>query len=716
MFSLNFLSNLIKDVGGAVSNVYKESEKKKQEFRRQNPTLTSISDFTGKAPEWLLKESVRAIPRAGAYALKTSRGDEEKITPGETGGLFGKLEKTLYGNEPIGSAQETYKRSGGGAKGATLAGLGIGGALMDIAPGGGGKSKAGKEVVEKASEAIDPVKKIISALKETKPLREATEKGYTAQRGVRAGVAKEAFKTAGGGEAGAKAELGALKGAYEKATTEGVRSQLTQTDIDSLINKIHETPQIDWWDSLTAKTGLMKVLDGGETPTRGELNKLETVFGSEFTKQLSNSTWKNKAKTLLVEAANTPRALMSSIDMSAPFRQGLVLSAGHPIKASKAFGQMFKYFGSQKYIDALNQEIASKPTYDLAKEAGLSFTGFGKTSFGSKEEQFRSNFAEKIGLVRASERAYTGFLNKLRSDVFDDLAQTMMKNGIDPQKDIAPFKSVAKFVDAASGRGGLGKLDKYATELNATFFSPRLIASRVHFLNPVTYLDTRKQNAVAVKEAWKSVLSLGTAGVTILSLAKMGGADVETDPRSSDFGKIKTGNTRIDISGGFQPYVRLAAQLALGEKKSTRTGKTSKIGEAYGSGGRLDTAIRFARGKLAPSTAAVVDILKGSNLMGEQTTLPREAYKNLVPLYMQDISDAWNDVGAQSLAVSGLPAFFGVGVQTYSEGDTSKPGSVFQQPTELQKKSENKRYNRIKKRRDYGFSDEFLYRLTGKLK
>lgn len=716
MFSLNFISNLVKSAGGMVSDVYKESDRKKQEFKKEHKTLSSISDFTGKAPTWMLKESAQAVPRAGAYALKTARGDEDKITPGETGGLFGRLEKTLYGDSPVGSVQETYKRSGGGAKGTGLAALGVAGALMDIAPGGGGKSKVGKEVVENADEIIDPVKKIIGALKESKPLREATEKGYTTQRGARAGVAKEAFKTAGGGEAGAKAELGALKGSYEKATTEGVRSQLDQTDIDSLINKIHETPQIDWWDSLTAKTGLMKVLDGGETPTRGELDKLETVFGSEFTKQLKNPTWKDKAKTLLIETANTPRALMSSIDMSAPFRQGLVLSAGHPIKATKAFGQMFKYFGSQKYVEALNQEIASKPTYDLMKEAGLSLTGFGKTSFGSKEEQFMSNFAEKIGLVRASERAYTGFLNKLRSDVFDDLANTMIKNGMNPEQDITPFKSVANFINAASGRGSLGKLDKYATELNATFFSPRLIASRVHLLNPATYLDIRKQNALATKEAWKSALSLGVAGVTILSLAKMGGADVETDPKSSDFGKIKSGNTRIDISGGFQPYIRLAVQLALGEKKSTKTGKTSKIGEAYGSGGRLDTAINFARGKLAPSTATIVDILKGSTLMGEQTTVPREAYKNLVPLYMQDVAEAWKEMGAESLAKSGVPAFFGVGVQTYAEGDSSKQTSTFQQPTEKQKKAENKKYSRAKKRRDYGFSDEFLYRLTGKLK
>jgi hypothetical protein len=43
---------------------------------------------------------------------------------------------------------------------------------------------------------------------------------------------------------------------------------------------------------------------------------------------------------------------------------------------------------------------------------------------------------------------------------------------------------------------------------------------------------------------------------------------VEIDPRSTDFGKIKVGNIRWDIWGGFQQWVRVASQLATGERKT----------------------------------------------------------------------------------------------------------------------------------------------------
>ena len=41
--------------------------------------------------------------------------------------------------------------------------------------------------------------------------------------------------------------------------------------------------------------------------------------------------------------------------------------------------------------------------------------------------------------------------------------------------------------------------------------------------------------------------------------------------------------------------------------------------------------------------------------------------ENTMPLYLQDINEALNQIGPWALFTVGVPAFFGVGVQTYEE-------------------------------------------------
>jgi len=324
---------------------------------------------------------------------------------------------------------------------------------------------------------------------------------------------------------------------------------------------------------------------------------------------------------------------------------------------------MFKPFFRQKSFAALQESIAQKPTYELMKKSGLSLTDLG-ANMAQREEVFMSQWAEKIPVVgagvRASGRAYVGFLNKLRADVFEDLVTKAEKLGLDPSKNMDLTKQISKFVNAASGRGNMGGLENAAVGLNAMFFSPRLMASRLTLLNPVYYI---KADPFVRKEALKSLLTLTGAIGTVLGMAKAGGLDVGMDWRSADFGKIKIGRTRIDIMGGFQQYIRAAGQLYTGEYVSSTTGKVLTLGEGYKPLTRLDILYRQIEAKEAPVLSFITRMLKGQDASGEELNVPKEIGNRFTPMALQDIYDlAKEDPELIPLSALGV---FGVGLQTY---------------------------------------------------
>jgi hypothetical protein len=248
---------------------------------------------------------------------------------------------------------------------------------------------------------------------------------------------------------------------------------------------------------------------------------------------------------------------------------------------------------------------------------------------------------------------------------------------------------LADFINNATGRGNLGKLEDAAQVLNTAFFSPRLIASRINLLNPLYYTKLPKEvRLMALKDMGKFI----AFGGAILGLAASAGAKVEKDPRSSDFGKIKVGNTRWDTWGGFQQYIRIISQLLSGETKSTNSGEIKELSAdkfPYKSrGGQL---MSFFRGKLAPVPGTVADILEGENVVGEKTTLAKKAYELFVPMIAQDIADGWKEQGPKAIGTVGLPSFFGVGVSTYGSkesGGASKKST----PTKQGKPHKNKKH------------------------
>jgi hypothetical protein len=340
-----------------------------------------------------------------------------------------------------------------------------------------------------------------------------------------------------------------------------------------------------------------------------------------------------------------------------------VLGARHPRMFAREWGTMLKSFKSEKAYEDVMDEIASRPSFETMQKAKLQLTDL--ENMTTREEGFMSNLAEEIpGIgrgVRASGRAYTAFLNKFRADAFDNYMQIAEKQGLDIE-DPQVLKSIASWVNHATGRGSAKSVEGAMAPLNALFFSPRLIMSRVQLLNPAYYA---KLDPFARKQALQGMGQLLGAVSLTLYMAKMMGAEVGLDPRSADFAKIKLGNTRIDIAGGFQQYLVNGWRVATGETVNSETGEVRQLEGGFGKPSRYDIIGSFGENKLAPIPGYGVDWAKNENFAGDSFNPLKETARLFVPLGAENAYEGFKASPKAGVASLGLGSI-GFGVQTYN--------------------------------------------------
>ena len=524
-------------------------------------------------------------------------------------------------------------------------------------------------------------KQVRDALKEAPAARNKQEALYTEERGLRSSAAEQAMKM--GGEKGYLEALHQLHGELPKEFFGGMK-HFTQPQFEALLTHVQQHPALRTFEKVSTMDAIKKAVADGIVPTKSDQALLERAFGKEA--QPIGEALKTAAywKQFGVDLLNVPRAVMASTDLSAPLRQGLVYGVSHPVMFAKTFVPMLKSAVKEGYFQQMIQdEIHDRPTFPLMEKAKVAFTDIGKDAkhgaeaLGQREEARMSNLAERIPIwgrvIRGSDRAYVGFLNKARADYFDRLIHDAAKQGLDVN-DEHLLQSIGKVINTATGRGNVPKVlaDHLAT-MNAFFFSPRLLASRVNMLNPLYYA---KLDPFARREALRNIAALGGTALTVLSLAKMAGAKVNDDPRNADFGKIKIGNTRLDILGGFQQPIRLGAQLYTGTIISSTTGKKIALAGGFAHTSRYDVVMRFLQSKASPVPSVVVDLLKGQTFGGQKITAQNEIVQRVTPLLAQDIWDLYHTPGAGGLKTipeAGL-GVLGVGLQSYAP-KAPKPSS-----------------------------------------
>jgi len=589
--------------------------------------------------------------------------------------------------------------------------------------------KAALEGTETATtpETVSALEKLKTRIrlspKVKRPTKEMVHEARKKQYGAFAGT-RESMKAEGvpldqlGAAHGAERGFREPKPYFEPKFTEPYQrgetlvEPITPDDIQSLYQQIETSPVFErpfagelGYERQNTIDAMRDLLIHGELPTKAERATLEEVFDKELIDLLTNKRYwfGERGLDLFMDIINLPRAIRSSWDLSAPLRQGLILSASHPSKAFNSSSDMLKALVKEKWAAASEKELWSRPNAPWYRKAKLAIMPVGRTKYTltHAEEAFATRLTDKkwakwVGL-RQSERAYVSYLNRLRADVFDEVCSKWAKEGFDPALGWASepnaiirqrTEDLARYINWASGRGPTlgregGDLNKV---LNIGFWSFRYQTSKL--LPFQTFLGTfgRKEMGNVVfgmdRKVWKQALRdqliTFSLGMTALTLAyyKLGPDSVQLDPRSADFGKIKIGNTRLDFWGGFQQYARFYANLFSGKAVSGSTQSLYDYSElpSWGLSGRQIPTFRFFTSKLNPALGFGWNIVGGKNYVGEEygsKPKAKVARDELMPLFLLDLWEAIEETGLEGAFIA-APGVLGVGVQTYGgEGEES---------------------------------------------
>lgn len=532
--------------------------------------------------------------------------------------------------------------------------------------------------------AIDSV---MSKLDEAQTAADKTGDLYKAERAKRAGSALDAANGKSGTDAYG-AILNNFKGELPKGEYTGIAAASTPEESQKIFATLFDSARQDSRYSNQAftqaniGTALKKVVLGeGGYPTSGDVKLLREAFGEDFGNKVVDSieaslTGGQKAAKVAGQILGAPRSVMASYDLSGTLRQGGTLAPRYPKEFADAVKYQLKAFGSEEGFQEGAAAIRGSQFYESGVKSGLATKA--AEGISHTEEAFVSNLLDKVPGIHASDRAYSMMLSKFRQNVYDTLLTDAQQAG----REIAPneLKDIAKVINTFTGRGDLGKyLEKHSESLTTALFSPRLWKSRLDMLNPVFYA---KLSGPAQKVALESAASFAATASTVLGLAAMAGATVETDPRSSDFGKIKVGNTRYDILGGLQQNLVFAWREISGEKKNSETGDVTSLTDGkFGGADRLSTLKDLIQNKENPVLAAGQRILSGKDRGGNPVNPFTELANLAVPLPLSGTIQTVNDVGSlkdpAAIAKGALlnsPDLVGISAQTYGSIPTKNQG------------------------------------------
>ena len=452
----------------------------------------------------------------------------------------------------------------------------------------------------------------------------------------------------------------AMSGKFTELEIDPLKTFVPEEVRRQLLEQLRTTDNLKRVEAAKLSEAVDKLFFDGKLLRDHEIKWARKVWGDnlanlmEAAKESKGANW--------VDYFGIPRSTSSACDLSRTLRQNIVATMRHPILASKALVRDWNLFLKDEKTARLVEKDLLLKLGDYVKYIRWNDWGEG-TTYKTGAEKFPSKVARLLPGIQRSERAFAMGGNGLRAEL---LLQAIENN---PHMTEKQLKDIGHVINIVTGEGDIRFLKGIGPVINATLFAPRLLESRIRIITDL--FNPRLSWAAWKMLAGHVALFIGV-NTGILAAASMAGADVEWNPKSTDFGKIKIGKTRIDFWGGYLPLFRLAVQLYTGEIK-TQTGREIPI-EAK------EAIINFLQAKLGPVPAFLLDMYNGETFYGDYCgtdadSLVKEFYNRLVPFFIQDIADALRYQGVGTgMAVAPL-AFLGAGVNSY---EMSKSAQIMQ--------------------------------------
>jgi hypothetical protein len=383
----------------------------------------------------------------------------------------------------------------------------------------------------------------------------------------------------------------------------------------------------------------------------------------------------------------TTKAIAASLDNSFFGRQGFRTLVDKPDIWMKDFAKSWGDIGKElRGIDAMLPIKAD--VYSRQNALNGKYAAMGIDIGISSEEAFPSQLPEKIPffgrLYKASESAYNGAALRMRADLADAWIREAEAAGVDVTDKNA---RIGEVINSVTGRG---KVDIFTPKgqriINCAVFSIKYVKSNLDTLfAPFTYAwktgtgSMPPESRWAAKKAAENSLKVIGAIAGILSVAKMLDPDsVETDPRSTRFGKIMVGKKHdiaINISLGLNSLVTLATRLMPTQHRGKWGGWVKnnkgeyqnwwdgKFGQANGS----DLAFNFMKGKASPVAQMFLAYLEAKDRDWKKPTIAGTAAKAVTPIPVENALElAKTEAGDDPLLYAILTALDIIGVNVTS--------------------------------------------------